>query len=35
LKKSSGEDTRLMALVDDLQAQIKATNKRISSVNVS
>jgi signal transduction histidine kinase len=34
LKKSSGEDTRLTALVDNLQAQIKATNKRISSVDV-
>lgn len=34
LKKSSGSDTRLMGLVDNLQAQIKATNKRITSVDV-
>lgn len=34
LKKSSGEDLRLMSLVDNLQTQIKATNKRISSVDV-
>jgi signal transduction histidine kinase len=34
LKKSSSGDVRLMALVDSLQAQIKATNKRIRSVDV-
>jgi signal transduction histidine kinase len=34
LKKSSGADARLMSLVDNLQTQIKATNKRISSVDV-
>jgi signal transduction histidine kinase len=34
LKKASGADTRLMALVDNLQTQIKATNKRITSVDV-
>ncbi len=34
LKKSSGENTHLMALVDNLQTQIKATNKRIRSVDV-
>lgn len=34
LKKSSGADIRLMSLVDNLQTQIKATNKRISSVDV-
>jgi len=34
LKKSSTTDARLMALVDNLQTQIKATNKRISTVDV-
>lgn len=34
LKKASGADARLMSLVDNLQTQIKATNKRISSVDV-
>ena len=34
LKKSNSTDTRLMALVDNLQTQIKATNKRISTVDV-
>lgn len=34
LKKSSGADARLTSLVDNLQTQIKATNKRISSVDV-
>lgn len=34
LKKSSGENRRLVALIDNLQTQIKATNKRISSVDV-
>ena len=34
LKSSSGTDKHLMELVDNLQTQIKATNKRISSVDV-
>ncbi len=34
LKKSSGVNAHLMSLVDNLQTQIKATNKRISSVDV-
>ena len=34
LKKTSGTDSRLTALIDNLQTQIKATNKRIRSVDV-
>jgi signal transduction histidine kinase len=34
LKKSSGANTHLVSLIDNLQTQIKATNKRISSVDV-
>ncbi|KUY48841.1 MULTISPECIES: sensor histidine kinase [unclassified Burkholderia] len=34
LKKSNSTDPRLVILVDNLQAQIKATNKRISTVDV-
>jgi signal transduction histidine kinase len=34
LKKSTGANAQMVSLVDNLQTQIKATNKRISSVDV-
>lgn len=34
LRKAKGTDTLMVGLIDNLQTQIKATNKRISSVDV-
>lgn len=34
LRKAKGTDTLMIGLIDNLQSQIKATNKRISSVDV-